>query len=242
MKCGFRTNKILTAVKETDHTVTTSDEKIIHKNLTSKPSKFQTSRKTEERKRPYNRCRRCGKFSSSEDCETHLRLRTEGDTNNNMTGDEAVRSHTPSTMPLRKKPSYSRVVMYDSSSRDSDSIAPSTDKDSSNTEDSRDETDLRAEIGRKIETLRAQTPAMTSLIGCSTAIAPNAAQPDPSGTSIRGQGTNTAIAEQESTGKLALKQIHKEIKHQVRFELEPRRSERLKTAKRVETLGGVEYF
>ena len=31
MKCGFKTNKILTAVKETDHTITTSEGKIIHK-------------------------------------------------------------------------------------------------------------------------------------------------------------------------------------------------------------------
>ena len=195
MKSGFKTNKILTAVKETDHTVT-SEGKIIHKKLASKPLKFQTSRKTEEQKRSISRCRRCGKFSSGEYCETHLRLRTEGDINNNITGDEAGPSHTLPTMPLKKKLSYSHVVLYDSSSRDSDSIPPSTDKDSSDTEDNHDETDLRAEIGRKIETLRAQTPAMTSPIGCSTAIAPNTEQPDQSGTPIRGQGNNTAITEQ----------------------------------------------
>ena len=48
MKCGFKTNKILPAVKETDHTVTTSEGRIIHKNLASKPLKFQTSRRTDE--------------------------------------------------------------------------------------------------------------------------------------------------------------------------------------------------
>ena len=32
MKCRFKTNKTLTAVKETEHTVTTSEGKIIHKN------------------------------------------------------------------------------------------------------------------------------------------------------------------------------------------------------------------
>ena len=132
--------------------------------------------------------------------------------------------------------------MYDSSSRDSDSIPPSADKDSSDTEDSHDETDLRAEIGRKIETLRAQTPTMTSPIGCSSTIAPNTAQLDPSGTPVRGQKTSTVIAEQELTGKPRLKQIYKEMKNQVRFELEPRRSERVKTAKRIGKLGGVEYF
>ena len=39
-KSGFKTNKILTAVKETDHTVTTFDGKTIHKKLASKPLKF----------------------------------------------------------------------------------------------------------------------------------------------------------------------------------------------------------
>ena len=31
MKCGFKTNKILTAVAETDHTITTSEGRVIHK-------------------------------------------------------------------------------------------------------------------------------------------------------------------------------------------------------------------
>ena len=35
MKCRFKTNKSLTAVKETKHTVTTSDGKLIHKKLAS---------------------------------------------------------------------------------------------------------------------------------------------------------------------------------------------------------------
>ena len=105
-----------------------------------------------------------------------------------------------------------------------------------------EETDLRAEIGRKIETQRAQTPAITSPIGCSTAIAPNTAQPHQSGTPIREQGNNTATAELESTGKPGLKQIHKKQQNQVRFELEPRTSERLETTNRMGKLGGVEYF
>ena len=33
MKCRFETKKLLTAVKETNHTVTTSDGKMIHKKL-----------------------------------------------------------------------------------------------------------------------------------------------------------------------------------------------------------------
>ena len=50
VKCGFKTDKILTATKETDHTVTTSDGRTIHKKLASKPLKFQTPRKPDEPK------------------------------------------------------------------------------------------------------------------------------------------------------------------------------------------------
>ena len=83
MKCGFKTNKILTAVAETDHTVTTSEGRVIHLKMASRPLKFQTSRKPEEPRKATNRCHRCGKFSSGELCETHLRIRahtTEGTT------------------------------------------------------------------------------------------------------------------------------------------------------------------
>ena len=48
MKCRFKTNKTLTAIKETDHTVTTADGKILHKKLASNPLKFQPPKKPEE--------------------------------------------------------------------------------------------------------------------------------------------------------------------------------------------------
>ena len=54
MNCGFKTDKILTAIKGTDYTVTTSEVKIIHKKLACKPLKFQTSKKTDEPKRTTN--------------------------------------------------------------------------------------------------------------------------------------------------------------------------------------------
>ena len=55
MKCRFKTNKLLTAVKETEHTVTTSEGKIIHKKLASKPMKFLLPKKSEEKRKPTNR-------------------------------------------------------------------------------------------------------------------------------------------------------------------------------------------
>ena len=50
LKCRFKTNKLLTAVKETKHTITTSEGKTIHKKLASIPVKFQLSRKPEEKR------------------------------------------------------------------------------------------------------------------------------------------------------------------------------------------------
>ena len=169
IKCGFKADQILTAIKETDHThtISTSEGKIIHIKLASKPLKFQISRKLDELRKTISRCRRCGKFSSDEYCETHWRLKTDGDLNNNQADNEAGTSRTIPTMPS-KKLTYSRVVMYDSSSRDSDSMVPNVDKESSDTDSNSEETSLKAEIGRQIKTLRAQTPTMTSPFGCST--------------------------------------------------------------------------
>ena len=241
MKCNFKTDKFLTAVKETDHTVTTSEGRIIHKKLAFKPLIFQTSKRTDEQqRRVINRCCKCGTFSSGEFCGTHQQPETEHyDQNNNTAEDETTTSQTLPTMPSKKKRNYNRVVVYDSSSRDSNSIDTSAEKDSTDTEDDTEGADLRADIGREIERLRAQTPLPTSPIGCSTEGPGNTAQPDHSGTPIHGQETiTTAIAEEEPRSKQKTK-IEKSL---TKNELEPRRSERIKTAQRVVKLGGVEYF
>ena len=74
LKCRFKTNKLLTAVKETKHTITTSEGKIIQEKLASKPINFQLSRRPEERRNPTNRCRRCGKFYQGEYCELNKKV------------------------------------------------------------------------------------------------------------------------------------------------------------------------
>ena len=126
------------------------------------------------------------------------------------------------------------------------SIVPNVDKDSSDTDSNSEETGLRAEIGRQYKTLRAQTPTMTSPIGCSTAMAHTTSHLDPSGTPIRSQETNTVITKEGNkegmTGKLRSKQVNEEISNKVRFELEPRISEKIKTAKRVGKFGGVDFL
>ena len=183
MKCGFKTNKILTAIKETNHTVTTSDGRTIHKKLASKPLKFQT----DEQKKAITRCKRCGKFSSGKFCEAHRHL----DNNNNNDAEEGPSTSRPlPTMPTKKK--YKRIITYDSSSGESNAADPSSgadNPDSDREEENPEETDLRAEIGREIERLREQTPAPTTQVGCSTGRASNPPQPDVQGTPIHRQTT-----------------------------------------------------
>ena len=241
MKCGFKTNKVLTAVAETGHTVTTSEGRVIHKKLASKPLKFQTPRKPEEQRPPTNRCRRCGKFSSGEWCETHLRLEAaRQDSNNN----EPSTSHTTiPTMPSKKRP-YSRVVLYDSSSNDSGPTNNQADTTTSEEEDTDDIT-LKDMIGREVERIRLETPMPSSPIGCSTELIPpeDTTQPDTSGTPIRNQSTSgIETAPHDVTGKIRLKQNANGENNPLDLTIEPCRSERIKTAKRTVKLGGVEYF
>ena len=51
MKCRFKTNKILSAIRETGHTITTAEGRTVHKKLASNPVKFQPSKKSEEPRR-----------------------------------------------------------------------------------------------------------------------------------------------------------------------------------------------
>ena len=105
MKCRFKSNKMLTAVKETKHTVTTSKGKIIHKKLESKPIKFQLSNKSEEKRKPTNRCIRCGKFGEGDYCDTHKRVYgVPEDTH------EPSSSYTLPTMP-QKRSTYGDITV-----------------------------------------------------------------------------------------------------------------------------------
>ena len=99
MKSRFKTNKTLTAVKETKHTVTTSEEKIIHKKLASKPIKFQLPKKLEEKRKPTNRC-----ISQGDYCDTHKRVF--GVPKNT---DEPSSSYTLPTKP-RKRSTYGDIA------------------------------------------------------------------------------------------------------------------------------------
>ena len=92
--------------------------------------------------------------------------------------------------------------------------------------------------------MREQTPAPTTQVGCSTGRASNPPQPDVQGTPIHRQttldtGIETAEPEDGTTGKIRAEQ---NSYFEKKTEPELRRSERIKSARRVVKLGGVEYF
>ena len=104
MKCRFKTNKKLTAQNETKYTITTSDGKIIHKKLASKPIKFQLPKKPEEKRKPTNYCVRCRIFSQGKYWDTHKRVY--GTTDETK---EPGCSYTLPTMP-EKRSTYGDVI------------------------------------------------------------------------------------------------------------------------------------
>ena len=120
MKCRFKTNKILTAANETKHTITTTDGKVIHKKLPSNPLKFQPAKKTEEPRKPTNRCTRCGRFSHDDLCDTHKRIRSE------QQGQSTSADKTIPTMPIERPEARPDItVISDSQSSHADEL-PST--------------------------------------------------------------------------------------------------------------------
>ena len=135
--------------------------------------------------------------------------------------------------------------MYDSSSRDSESTGNYPDRVTSEEEEVTDDVTLEAMIGQEVERIRSQTPMLTPPIGCSTEIPPaaDATQPDTIGTPIRGQSTsNTGPIDNDHAGKTRLKQNIREDSTSLDLTQEPHRSERIRSAKRVVKLGGVECF
>ena len=117
MKCRFKNNKVLTAVKETVLTSTTAKGRTMQKKLAAKHIKVQHSKNPDEPRKPTSRYRRCGRFSNGNNCETHKMLMTEKNRSSH-TQVEAKCSRTLPTMPsnesvddLRHTPSTRIVII-----------------------------------------------------------------------------------------------------------------------------------
>ena len=68
MKNRFKTENLLTAVSETEHTVKTNGGRILHKKLVSKPIPFQPQKKEDSLRGTNKRCEKCGRFYQGETC------------------------------------------------------------------------------------------------------------------------------------------------------------------------------
>ena len=184
MKFRFKINKTLTAVKETGHTITTADVKIRLQKLASNPLKVQPPKKPEESRKPTNKCRRCGKFSQGDFCETHNRLMSE-----KLRQNEASTCKSFPRMPNRDAEEERTVITFTTDSQTADA------EENSTATDEHPETDEITEInapppttvtGRTLTTV---TPMPSSPIGCSTGISTRINGWDPTATPTKPSDT-----------------------------------------------------
>ena len=241
MKCRFKTNEILTAVNKTKHTVTASEGKIIHKKLVSKPIKFQLSKKPEEKRRPTNRCIKCGKFSQGNYCDTHKRVYgAPKDT------DEPSCSYTLPTRP-EKWSTYGDITVTDTESDSPNKQDEPAEKNESQTNTTTTVTETKPT--EEENTPEVNTPPPSTPVKCSTSYGTHPTQPESVlQTPIRATVSAEVTSKKGTTRprKGSLKTIEKKEPENYKIPIEPsadlRRSNRIKDAKRTAKLGGVEYF
>ena len=168
MKCRFKINKLLTVVKGTKHTITTSEGKTIHKKLASNPVKFQLSRKPGEKRKSTNKCRRCGKFCQGEFCDTHKRVYGIP-----KSPQEPCSSRTVPAIP-QKRSTYSDIVTTHTETDEKESQAATT------TAQQHEEQKTAAEETQPEEndTPEVNTPLPTTPIQCCTSHGPCPSQKD----------------------------------------------------------------
>ena len=232
MKCRFKTDKILTAAKETKHTITTTEGKLIHKKLASKPLKFQPSKKPDETRKPTTRCKRCGRFSNGDLCDTHKRLYHKQDDQKKPTS-----ATTFPTMPAERPKIIPDIttISTDSHSDHTEELPSTADIDPELTVTA----DIRYASGQPEEQKATDTPAISSPIGCSTERVPKRK------TAGRDDTPTGSPNKTNSPAKRGLVDFGLERGgniENIEGDGGIRRSNRIKTAKRVVKMGGIEYF
>ena len=225
---------MLTAIKETKHTITTYEGKTIHKKLASKPIKFQFSRKPEEKRRPTNKCRRCGKVCQGEFCDTHKRVYgiPKGQ-------QEPCSSHTLPMMP-QKRSAYDDIftTQTETDVQEPQAVTTTTqqhEEQSAAAEETQPEENISPEVN---------TPLPTTPIQCSTSHGPCSSQKDegqttPIRTTVTAEIPAETVKANKEKGKADIKEI-KQKGNKVTFEQpnDLRRSDRIGGAKRTENWVG----
>ena len=238
MKCRFEVNKTLTDVRETGHTITTADEKTVHKKLASNPLKIQPPQKPEESRKSTSRCRRCGKFSQGDFCETHKRLISE-----KLVKDEASTSKSFPKIPNRDAEEERTVITITKDIQTDNSEGDSNAADEHPEADEIPEIDAPPPTTATGHTLTAETPMPSSPIGCSTGIGTRINGWNPTATPTKSSDTTVEPSEEGRVyGKgegcvETTKGTDKVFRKSPKESLEVRRSNRIKTAKRVEKMG-----
>ena len=189
MKCRFETIKTLTAVRETGHTITMADGKLLYKKLASNPLKFQLPKKPEQARKPTNRCHRCGKISQGDLCKTHRRLMAE-----KLKQDEATTSKSFPKMPNRETEERT-VITITTDSQTTDGEGNSIDADENTEADEVTEIHAPPSTATTGRTLTAETPMPSSPISCSIEISTRANGRDPTATPTRLSDTQTESPE-----------------------------------------------
>ena len=232
---------MLTAVNETEHTITTSEGKIIHKKLASNPIKFQSSKKPEEKRKQTNRCIRCGKFSQGNYCDTHNRVY--GVTKDT---DGPNCSYTLPTMP-EKRSTYGDVNAMDTESDSQNKQSETAEMDEPSTNNTATATEIQPT--EEEATPEINTPPPSTPVQCSTSYGARPNQPEgEQQTPIRATVSAEVTPKKVSSGprKGNLRTIEKKESKNCKIPIEPsidlRRSSRIKDAKRTVKLGGVEFF
>ena len=179
MKCRFKTDKTLTAAKETKQTITTTDGSIIHKKLASNTLKLQPTKKADETRKPTKRCTRCGCFSNEDLCDTHKRVKSEQQK-------RSASTETFPTMPAKQTEEISDITIISDSQSSQAKELPSTamiDPEITVTADIKYGDGNTDEKVDKSED--SQTPATLPSVGCSAELAHRRATKDADQTPTR---------------------------------------------------------
>ena len=234
LKCRFKTDKILTAARETKHTITTTDGKIIHKKLASNPLKFQPVKKNEETRKPTKRCTRCGRFSNGELCDTHKRIKSE-------LQKQSTSAETFPMMPakqIKKIPDVTIISDSQSSQAEEPPLTDNTDTEITVTADIKYNTSNTDETVAKSK--ESQTPEILPPVSCSTELAQHRTNKDPD------QTPNGSPQKDSNSVNKGVVEFNIEVEENKPKVVEGgkgiRRSNRIKNAKRVNKMGGIESF
>ena len=187
------------------------------------------SKRPNEQRKPTSRCRRCGKFSQEEICDTHKRVFGLKDK-----PQETSHSDTLPMMPQEEPKNRRRLRHINNTVCRRDCTR-------------RRETSAPVELQTATEQAAAhETPLPTTPIGCSTSLGPRQVQPIPDKDSTPIRATTTfdqeATKDKEKGKSKPTGQTEKRSRVRLESKLNPRRSSRIREAKRTKRLGGGRIF